>query len=90
MTANLKLYVGNFPFSWGEDDLENTFSDFKDNIVDIKIIYDHHSGRSRGFGFVAFDDERVAAEALKLADSEVGERRLVVSYARAPLQRREF
>lgn len=90
MEQQNKLYVGNFPFSWKEDDLEQVFSEFKDNITDIKIIYDQYSGRSKGFAFITFDDDAAANKALQKADSPAGERTLVVSHARPPSQRTSF
>jgi cold-inducible RNA-binding protein len=90
MEQQNKLYVGNFPFSWKEDDLEQVFSEFKENIVDIKIIYDQFSGRSKGFAFITFDDDAVANKALQKADTPAGERTLVVSHARPPSQRSSF
>ena len=90
MEQQNKLYVGNFPFSWKEDDLEQAFSKFKENIVDNKIIYDQFSGRSKGFAFITFDDDAVAAEALAMAESPAGDRTLVVSHARPPSQRSSF
>lgn len=90
MEQQNKLYVGNFPFSWKEDDLEQAFSKFKENIVDIKIIYDQFSGRSKGFAFITFDDEAAAADALSMADTPAGDRSLVVSHARPPSARPSF
>lgn len=90
MEQQNKLYVGNFPFSWKEDDLEQVFSEYKENIVDIKIIYDQFSGRSKGFAFITFDDDAVAARALEKAETPAGDRTLVVSHARPPSQRPSF
>lgn len=90
MEQQNKLYVGNFPFSWKEDDLEQVFSEYKDNIVDIKIIYDQFSGRSKGFAFITFDDDAIANKALEKADTPAGDRTLVVSHARPPSQRSSF
>lgn len=87
MEQGNKLYVGNFPFSWKEEDLEQAFSEYKDNITDIKIIYDQFSGRSKGFAFITFDDENVANRAQEKAGTPAGERTLVVSPARPPSQR---
>jgi len=84
MERQNKLYVGNFPFSWTEDDLEQVFNDYKDRITDIKIIYDQFSGRSKGFAFVTFDDDEVAKQALALSKTPAGDRTLVVSHARPP------
>ncbi len=90
MEQKNKLYVGNFPFSWKEDDLERVFNEYKENIVDIKIIYDQFSGRSKGFAFITFDDDSAAERALEKAESPAGDRTLVVSHARPPSQRPSF
>jgi cold-inducible RNA-binding protein len=90
MEQENKLYVGNFPFSWKEEDLENAFSEFRDNIVDIKIIYDQYSKRSKGFAFVTFDDSEIAKRALSKSQTTAGDRTLVVSIARPPAPRGSF
>lgn len=90
MEQQNKLYVGNFPFSWKEEDLEQVFSEYKENIVDIKIIYDQFSGRSKGFAFITFDDADVARQALDKAQTPAGDRTLVVSPARPPSSRPSF
>ncbi len=46
-----KLYVGNLAYSVTEDELTELFSP-KGEVVSVKIISDHHSQRSKGFGFV--------------------------------------
>ncbi len=46
-----KLYVGNLSYDVTENDLNDLFSP-KGEVVSVKIISDHQSGRSKGFGFV--------------------------------------
>lgn len=82
-----KLYVGNFPYNWSEDDLERVFIDFKGHITDIKIVYDKFSGRSKGFAFVTFDSKESAENALNLGKIKAGDRDLVVSVARPQMPR---
>jgi|ERR1711953_1394684 len=50
------LYVGNFPFSTQEHDLQNFFEGIGE-ITNIKLILDRDTGRPRGFGFITFADE---------------------------------
>lgn len=90
MEQQNKLYVGNFPFAWKEEDLEQVFSEYRENIVDIKIIYDQFSGRSKGFAFISFDGEEAARQALAKAGVKAGDRDLVVSPARPPSARGGF
>lgn len=66
----LNIYVGNLPYSTGEEDLEQLFSQFG-TIERAMVVSDRETGRSRGFGFVEMkhDDEgRVAIEALNGKD----------------------
>ena len=62
-----KLFVGGL--SWGMDDnaLQGAFSQFG-AISEAKVITDRETGRSRGFGFVSFNDDAHADEAQKRMD----------------------
>ncbi|CAA6672436.1 unnamed protein product [Spirodela intermedia] len=52
-----KIFVGGLPPTYTEDELKGFFSTYG-KVVDHQIIRDHHSNRSRGFGFVIFDSEQ--------------------------------
>jgi len=62
-----KLFVGNL--SWGCDDgaLRQLFSDFG-KVVEARVVYDRDSGRSRGFGFVTFENEDEVTQAIENLD----------------------
>ena len=47
----VKLYIGNLSYDVTENELNELFSS-KGEVVSVKIISDHHSNRSKGFGFV--------------------------------------
>lgn len=82
-----KLYVGNLPYSLTTEDLRNLFAEFG-TIVDVTVIMDRATNRSKGFGFVEFDSEDAAQAAIKgMADKDVEGRKLVVNVARAPKDR---
>ncbi len=57
-----KLYVGNLPDSATEQDLADKFAACG-TVKSVKLITDHDTGRSRGFGFIemASDAEAQAA-----------------------------
>jgi RNA recognition motif-containing protein len=59
-----RLYVGGL--AWGVDDnrLRSEFEQFGE-IVDVKVIRDRETGRSRGFGFVTFANPEDADKAIK-------------------------
>ena len=79
-----KLYVGNLPYTVTSDSLKTTFSEYGD-IVDAVVITDRASGRSKGFGFVEFADEKAAQKAVEeMNGKEMEDRKLVVNFARPP------
>ena len=47
----MKLYVGNLSYDVQEDELKELFAS-KGTVEAVRIISDHQSGRSKGFGFV--------------------------------------
>ena len=75
----MKLYVGNLPWSIGDQELEDLFSDY--SVVSAKVIKDRNTDRSRGFGFVELESGgEEAIEALN--ESEVEGRHLKVNEAK--------
>jgi len=88
-----KLFVGSLPWAVNDQALEDLFKDFGD-VTSAKVIMDRETNRSKGFGFVEFDDDDAAKAAMdKLNGSDLQGRTIVVSEAR-PLEprppRREF
>ena len=87
MVVGRKLYVGNLAYQVSDADLEQLFAGF--GIVEsVQVIQDRDTGRSKGFGFVEFenDDEGKAAET-KLNGSELGGRTITVAQARPKEER---
>ena len=83
-----KLYVGNLPYSIDQDGLRKMFEE-SGEVTDAVVISDKFSGRSKGFGFVTFADEKVAEKAIKDMDGkELEGRALKVNVAR-PMRPRE-
>ncbi len=82
-----KLYVGGLPFSTTDDELQAAFA-VHGTVASAKVIMDRESGRSKGFGFVEFenDDEGKAAEAA-MNETDLGGRTIRVNEAR-PLEKR--
>lgn len=76
-----KLFVGGLSFNTTEESLRQTFSSFG-TLVEAKIITDRDSGRSRGFGFVSFDNDEDAEQALqKVNGTELDGRMIRVDHA---------
>ncbi|MGI6563297.1 MAG: RNA recognition motif domain-containing protein [Clostridia bacterium] len=77
-----KLYVGNLAYSVTSDDLGNLFSQYGD-VVDAVVINDKFSGRSKGFGFIEFDNSEDAAAAMEALNGNVfAGRTLKIDYAK--------
>ena len=80
----MKLYVGNLPWSIGNQELEDLFSSYG-TVTSANVITDRDTKRSRGFGFVELDSG--GAEAIEaMNESEVEGRKVIVNEARPKTQ----
>ena len=71
-----RLYVGNLPYSAGEDDLRELFSS-AGNVDTVSVVMDRETGRARGFAFVEMATDEEAQNAIaKLHDQQFGGRPL--------------
>ncbi|MCW8803437.1 MAG: RNA-binding protein [Ignavibacteriaceae bacterium] len=78
-----KLYVGNLPWTFNNNQLLETFTPHG-SVISAKVVTDKESGKSRGFGFVEMENENDANSAIKtLNGSELNGRKLVVAAAKA-------
>ncbi len=82
-----KLYVGNLPYTFSDNDMQRTFSAFG-SVNSAKVIMDRDSGRSKGFGFVEMSTAAEANAAVKaLHGQDLGGRDMVVNVAK-PMEAR--
>ncbi len=51
------VFVGGLPYELTEGDVVAVFSQYGE-IVHINLVRDHGTGKSRGFGFVCYEDQR--------------------------------
>ncbi|KAG7273183.1 hypothetical protein CRUP_019310 [Coryphaenoides rupestris] len=58
-----KLFIGGLSFDTNEESLMAAFAKYG-NIAKVDVIRDKDTGRSRGFGFVKFDNVEEAKDAL--------------------------
>ena len=77
-----KLFVGGLPFATTDDELRELFA-AHGAVASANVVRDRESGRSKGFGFVEFENEDEGKAAEKaLNGSEVGGRTISVAQAR--------
>jgi RNA recognition motif-containing protein len=77
-----KLYVGNLPYNVTEERLQQYFAQ-QGSVINVRIITDKFSGRSKGFGFVEMSSEQEAEKAIAtLNGTDFEGRNMVVSEAR--------
>ena len=77
-----KLYVGNLPYSFRDQDLQDSFSEFG-IVTSAKVMMERDTGRSKGFGFVEMGSDAEAQAAIQgLHGQNRGGRDLVVNEAR--------
>jgi RNA recognition motif-containing protein len=77
-----KLFVGGLAWATDDNGLKTAFEEFG-TVSDAKVILDRDTGRSRGFGFVTFEDDASATRAVEeMHEKELDGRQLNVSEAR--------
>src|SRR3990172_8068911 len=85
-----RLLVGGLQYSVNDSKLEEMFSAVG-IVSSATVITDRETGQSKGFGFVEFEKDADADEAIKkLNDTEVDGRRIVVNVARPREERPRF
>lgn len=58
-----KLFIGSLSWNISDTQLSDAFSRFG-TVSEAKVITDRETGRSRGFGFVTFEEDSAADEAI--------------------------
>jgi RNA recognition motif-containing protein len=78
-----KLFVGSLSWGTNDDALRQAF-EVHGQIEEAVVISDRDTGRSRGFGFVTFEDDEAADKAIAaLNGSELDGRTIRVDVAQA-------
>ena len=77
-----KLFVGSLAWATTDDTLKAHFGQ-AGTVASAKVITDRESGRSRGFGFVEYENDAEGDAAIeKLNNSELDGRTITVNEAR--------
>jgi len=79
---NTKLFVGNLSFETTENDLQDMFAPHG-TVIEVNLMMDRFSGRSRGFAFVTMESKEAADAATQaLNGKSINGRALTVNEAR--------
>jgi RNA recognition motif-containing protein len=85
-----KMYVGNLPFSAGEEELKEAFGQFGP-VSEVNLVMDRETGRPRGFAFVSMGSKEGMEAAIRGLDGkDFGGRNLTVNEARPREDRPSF
>jgi cold-inducible RNA-binding protein len=77
-----KLFVGSLAWATNDDALAAHFASCG-TVASAKVVTDRESGRSRGFGFVEYENDAEADAAVeKLNNSDLDGRQITVNEAR--------
>ena len=75
----MNIYVGNLNVATSELQLKNLFAPFGE-IKALKIVLNHHSGKSKGFAFVEMTERSAGEEAIvKLNNFLLDEKHITVN-----------
>lgn len=82
-----KIYVGNLSYRTAEDQLAQAFGKFG-QISSTVIVIDRATNRSKGFGFITFETDTAAEQAVQeMNGKEIDGRTVKVSIAKPPKER---
>mgnify|MGYP000114829104 CR=1 FL=1 len=77
-----KVFIGGLSWDTTDVELREAFQPFGE-LIDVKVITDQYTGRSRGFGFVTFANSEEAVKAIAEMDgTELDGRTIRVNEAR--------
>lgn len=89
MGSHLQVFVANLAWKSTEDDVRRLFEDEGEQVEHVRIMTNPDDGRSRGFGFVTFSNDRVNIPQIieKMKGKELDGRSLVVEHAKGNAKR---
>ncbi len=84
---NMNIFIAKMNFRTTRDVLRETFEKFGE-VTSAKVIIDHATGRSKGYGFVEMANDQEAIKAIdELNNSELEGSRIIVKIANQRTER---
>ena len=82
-----KLFVGNLSFNTSQNQLQDAFAAYG-TVVEVALMLDRETGRSRGFAFVTMDSPESAQAAIQaMSGAQLDGRALTVNEAKPKEER---
>ena len=76
--AGCNLFIFHLPIEWTETEVISYFSPFG-NVISARIMCDKNTGKSRGYGFVSYDNHISSINAVKMMNGcQIAGKRLKV------------
>lgn len=66
----MQLFVGGLSYDTNESVLKDAFEEYGE-IIEVKVICDRVSGKSRGYGFVSYSSDEAATKAFDEMDGRL-------------------
>ena len=85
----MQIYVGNMSYGTTEESLRDLFAGYGE-VESVKIITDRETGRAKGFGFVAMDNDNEAQKAIDALNEKEFEGRTLRVNESKPRPRRTY
>ena len=60
----MTVFVGNISYETTEEQLKEVFSQVG-NVLSFRLMYDHETGKAKGFGFCEYEDKETAMSAMR-------------------------
>lgn len=77
----MNIYIGNISYTMTAEEIKEIFTPFG-NVLNVRIIIDKLTGRSKGYAFVEMENEEEGQNAIKaLNETEVKGRNVKVNMA---------
>ncbi|MDI6832694.1 MAG: RNA-binding protein [Bacteroidales bacterium] len=84
------IFITNLTTKVGNDDLKEIFEEYG-IVSSAKVIMDHYTGKSRGFGFVEMPNDEEAENAIReLNGAELDGKKITVNIAKPKTERSDF
>lgn len=84
------IFITNLTTRVGNDDLKEIFEEYG-SASSAKVIMDHYTGKSRGFGFVEMQNDEEAENAIReLNGAVLDDKKITVNIAKPKTERSDF